>query len=1054
MTVAPTTTAKRVAALANLHLPNTKRIDLSPVALDDGPLRSERITSGERDATAGGSDERVYVRRVISARPDIVGEEALTRHAPPGVFLHEHLSPSVDMIASTDTMKQVFAMPYQTEIGSSGVAIHRVGNSLVMESAHDRLRRRREQGVGSEARKISQRYKKSQRPATQLLQHLAIDEPPETSPLKTSLVNPQDDHDGSVHDTDESEDGDSIASYELVADPETGEIFLLVPDAPQPEERAQTAYQQVLHDRFLHDDLSRATLPPTLPTAYDRVVHWQFDSMEMLLGNNSMLFQHAPSGDSMAVALRDVEVHWTSFACLDLWLDQVMTGIQRAAICLPNKNGRLDSYRLVRTDELPFLGDHAGFDPAHVFHNAQSILRFLQAHCVNEATTYWLTQSPSGVCLFELPANVIAHPSSVDHTVGMFCLQLASQSTESARAMQLYRKGLRLVDKRVMSPKTLATALVASAKLTWAPYMRPYTATRWLQTDAFVRANDVQSQLVQALDACEAFASSPKDTKTLFEIAQQFLPPQTTHVAEPSALPPPPMLDDEAQQKEDMESALSLLLEATAYVDVSTCTELREALLACYYVLVHIALLEGDGGLALHRLHHMLGFVDSFQSSQVPLVVAKVHLRLAMQPVDELRVVQTQYEQALAADRAVAVASPPVDAPVWLHMTRHALDGDAEQHLNIALTCAMQVGDYSTLPHLVVGREHIHRCFRETLREAYVSLARHLVSTGRHTKGARHAEQGILLFTSLGDDVAILELRIVLAEVALRSGRHHKAIGGFNAALSALRLVESEYVRVLHVHLLLLLRFAHTSHALHLQQQLASEPILNRDGQLTAARVAIRDELSTGLHFGMDALALPSRRQQAQLCAWRVADSHYLLAGFEASYAHAHLAQSPDATLWTSIEASAAHYDKALETLPLHASTRVHHLLLRLDKVKFLLSVGVAAETKVPREAPAASVYKDALNCILASATLYEATPAETIESQRIALLLRGLFQLIEQQAHACLKHLIKLQSGDAAMFKACYLDWLTHGRDRSPHATLLAASRTLVPDDDDDTTP
>ncbi|KDO33189.1 hypothetical protein SPRG_02001 [Saprolegnia parasitica CBS 223.65] len=1044
MTVAPTTTAKRVAALANLHLPNTKRLDLAPMVLGDGPPQSERITSGEPDATPG-SDERVYV----------LGEEALSRHAPSGVFLHEHLSPSVDIIASTDTLKQVFAMPYQPGDGSSGVAIHRVGNSLVMESAHDRLRRRREQGVGSEARKISQRYKKSRRPATQLLQHLPIHYPPETSqtssPLKTSLVNPQDDHDGSVHDTDESEDGDGVPSYELVADPETGEIFLLLPDAPQPEDRAQTTYQQVLHDRFLHDDVSRAMLPPTLPTAYDRVVHWQFDSMEMLLGNNSMLFQHAPSGDSMAVALRDVETHWTSFSCLDLWLDQVMTGIQRAAICTANTNGRLDSYHLVRTDELPILS----FDPANVFQNAQSILRFLQAHCVSEATTYWLTQSPSGVCLFELPSDAIAFPSSsVDHTVGTLCLQLAAQTSDTVRAMQLYRKGLGLVDKRAIAPKTLATALVASAKLAMAPYMRPYTATRWLHTDAFVRAEDVQSQLVQALEACEAFASSPKEsTKTLFEIAQQFLP-QTTISAVPVAergVLPPPMLDDEAQQKEDMEYALSLLLEAAAYVDASTCTELREALLACYYVLVHIALLETDCGLALYRLHHMLCFVDSFQSSQVPLVVAKVHLRLAMQPTDALDVVQAQYEQAVAADRAVSVAPPPMNAPLWLHMSRQALAGDAEQHLNIALTCAMQVGDYSTLPHLVVGREHIHRCFRETLRDAYVSLARHLVSTGRHTKGARHAEQGILLFTSLGDDVATLELRIVLAEVALRSGRHHKAIAGFNAALSALRLVESEYVRVLHVHLLLLLRFAHTSHALHLQQQLASEPLLNRDGQLTAARVAIRDELRTGLRFGSDALAriaqLPSRRHQAQLCAWRVADSHYLLAGFEAAYARARLAQAHDATLWTSIDASAAHYENALDTLPLDASTRVHHLLLRLDKVKFLLSVGVAAETKVPR---VASVYKDALDCLLASATLYEAAPTETVDAQRVALLLRGLFQLIEQQAHVCLKHLLKLQTGDVARFKACYLDWLTHGRDRSPHATLLAASKALLHDDDD----
>ncbi|OQS05495.1 hypothetical protein THRCLA_02387 [Thraustotheca clavata] len=1011
---------KRVPVLASLKIPLGERVDGSVLHLLHEEERKERIVS-----TSSTPEERVYVREVISSKSELS---------------------ATDIVSSTETIKHLFKMPYNAGESTSGVAIHRFGNTLVMESTHDRFRRRREQGMVSEARRISQRYKKPR----EALKALPIHLPEHDNQCSNALMNPQDDHEENTIDTDDETTSEDSTGYELVADPETGEIFLMAQDPPQPEEKAQTVYQQVLHDRFLHDNMSRTTLPPSFPVPYERLVHWQFDSMEMLLGSNSMLFQHTPSGDSLSVTLRDVESHWTSLACMDIWLDQVMNGIQRAALCAENENGVIENYQLVRTEELPFLGKNTLFEPALVYRNAQSILRFIQAHCIDEDTTYWLTQNANAVYLFKLPSDVVSAMSStysVEHTIGMLCLQMASQldSAESDRASRLYRKGLQLVDRNICSSQILVQATIATAKLIWAPYMRPYTATRWLDgdMDAFVRAEDVLTQLALVLEACESFTSTPKNTKTLFEIAKQLLPkaalsakpaPTTLHM-------PPPMLDDEAQQKEDFEQALALLLETTAFVETLP-EELRDAIVACYYVLTHIALQECTFGIALHHLHQVLILVDSYQCSQVPLLVAKVHLRLAMQPKDLFPLYHEQYNQAQAVD-SLKIAKQSSEPPLWLQMSCSAAswEGDCEQHLNIALTCAMQVGNYSSLPFLIVGRDHIHRCFRDTLRDTYISLARHLVSTGRHTKGARHAEQGILLFTSLGDDLAVVELRIVLAEVALRTNRYHKAITGFSNALSALKRFDTEYVHALDVHVLLLLRFAHTQHALHLQQQLANEALLNSDGELTAAQLAVQDQLLKGLQYAEEAMAHDPLHYR-HMCAWRIADSNYLLAGFSSSHLQAYsstFSKASSEQVWALFNTTRKFYDAAIYSLPQQADTRAHHLLLRLDYVKFILFVGVAIESKFGRQENLPRVHKMALDCLLSMDILYQRRSQE----DQIDQLLSGLFQLVEQHAHQCIKYLIKHQDGNIQQLKGAYLQWIT-ARQRDPFVLLNSARLAL----------
>ncbi|RHY02121.1 hypothetical protein DYB36_008565 [Aphanomyces astaci] len=1057
-----------IPPLASMEIPLSDRLDLRKVALSPAPSHSptkESCLAPGDDVHGQSSDSssHTHVREVIAV--PATSSEVSNEPSSTGVALHEYCQPRVDIVASVDAMKQVFSMPYNST--PKGIAVHRVGRRLVVGTSAE-----------SESQRISRRYKKTASPPPSTPVLTLTPPPPAVSAQNPFLVNNWD-----IHDDDRDEGMD----HQLVTDPETGEIFLVCDDDPVPclEDIAQTSVQRGLHDRFLHDAFSRVSfpleltmtehVPPSLLhlSSYQQLVRWQFNSMEMLLGSNTVIFKHKADDASenvdtpTSVTLYDRST-LNALACLDTWLDNVMNNLHQTAFCY-HRDGHVQGYHMVRTEDLPFMQAPELFDAHAVFDNAQMILSFLQKHCVDEAQTYWVTKVSDKVHLFQLPTNVF---TTADHTVGMLCFQLANSiaTHDVRRAQRLYTKCIRMIDAKAC-PDVAAQACLALGTTLLRPHLVTSLPLRLLETAS---PHAMVDDLSAALDACEAFARQDGTPKiaTLFEIAQRYLPtkkppPPPSDDVRMDDQYPPPLLDDEAQEKEDFEQALVVFGLGMKWAQEVTATEssLVDSLSACYYVLAHFALHEADLGTALSHTHTLLALLPSYEYPQVTLLVAKLHLRLAAtSSVDAHRTrffataQRTNDLKRLMTKQRAAVA-----APAWVHMSETFATkwpaGDKELHLNVAVACAMHVGTskatHQTLPLLSVGRDPVHDAFRATLRDAYVSQTRQFVVSGRLTKGARHAEQGLVLFSSTGDTAAVIEMRVLLGEIALRlatdSSGFHKAIGAFTRALSDLTSgshedVGNEWMHALQGHVLLLLRLAHAQHALYLQEWLSRKALRTVDdvGGWTAAQSAVRVELTKCLTCSQDALRL---RPSCVKTRWRVADAHYLLACLYAS--HLGLQQhgtSPSVDAVQLMKTCEDHYAAALDALPLAFETCVHHLLLRLDAVKFLLSTGVKIEANATTPPSEAAPWR-ALMCLVQCAPLYSlpsGNDASLEDRQRVSMLLQGLFRLIEQQVHGCMKALIKLKHPRTDHLKDCYLTWIKHASSAPPKALLARALESL----------
>ncbi|ETW08700.1 hypothetical protein H310_01227 [Aphanomyces invadans] len=1073
-------TARRVPPFASLDLPMSRPLELRSVNLV--PERKNTRTNqpclvgGDVFTAQGRVASRTHVREVIPA-----ANSAITPNTPcDGVALHEYCQPNVDIVASVDSMKQVFSMAYNAS--PPPIAVHRVGQRLVL-GTH----------ALSESQRISRRYKKS------VSKTVSNTLAPLTSPTSVQARNPFFFKDWIVND----EDFDEGVVHQIATDPETGEIFLVGDDdlVPHDEESVQESVQHGLHHRFLHDSLSRVSfpleltmtehVPPSLlhPSSYQQLVRWQFNTMEMLLGSNTVIFKHKEGEESImdevgtdastSVTLNSADrSKLNSLACLDTWLDNVMNNLDQTAFCY-HQDGHVQGYQMVRTEDLPFVQEPELFDAHAVFDNAQTILSFLQEHCVDEAQTYWLTKSAisSKVHLFQLPTNMY---TTADHTVGMLCFQLANSivganNQDVRRAQRLYSKCIQMVDSKAF-PDVAAQACLALGTTFIRKHLKSgLLALRLLDSDADsgLRTNAMLDELSTALDACETFSKQDGKPKiaSLFEIAQRYIPtkPESKHAKwiDGSSVDdtPPPLLDDEAQEKEDFEQALAIFAQGLNWVreDTPTDSNLLDGLLACYYVLSHFATHEGKLGTAFSYAHKLLKLLPSYQYPQVNLLVAKLHLRLTS--VQQMGIYRDQFATT-ERTRLKPRTSTKVQVPAWVQMSAAFAATwtlvDKEQHLNIAVASAMHVGTSTAANHMLsllsVGRDRLNNSFRATLRDAYVSQTRHFVVSGRHTKGARHAEQGLVLFASIGDDAAAIEMRVLLGEIALRHAHHsigyHKAIGAFTKALLDLKTsrtdMDNVWRQALQVHILLLLRLAHAQHALYLQEHLSRESLYSVDdaSAWTAAQSAVRVELKKCLSYSQDALALTPASAKTK---WRVADSHYLLSSLYSS--HLGLQNSYNASVDVDLMRTCEeHYEAALAAMPLTFDSCMHHMLLRLDMVKFLLSTGVKIEAHFRDGPPPESAAWRALICLLQCSTLYNLPMGNATEDvrQRVLMLLRGMFPLIEQQVHGCMKALIKMRHPRTDSIKESYLIWIKNASSSSPMDLLARTLDALVQSTDE----
>ena len=151
----------------------------------------------------------------------------------------------------------------------------------------------------------------------------------------------------------------------------------------------------------------------------------------------------SPPLATASLALHDISHQLTSLHCVDLWLTNVMAAVPATAICY-HREGQVAGYQLVKTEDLPALPSHSiaalaaggmgggiGSGTAHaaggtgdgnvfsklrVKYGGVSVLRFLQQHCVDDFSTYFLTrrEGDNTLMLHEVSRSDDAHTGGED----------------------------------------------------------------------------------------------------------------------------------------------------------------------------------------------------------------------------------------------------------------------------------------------------------------------------------------------------------------------------------------------------------------------------------------------------------------------------------------------------------------------------------------------------------------------------------------------------------------------------------------------------------------
>eukprot|EP00116_Pleurobrachia_bachei_P003637 sb/3463899/ len=175
---------------------------------------------------------------------------------------------------------------------------------------------------------------------------------------------------------------------------------------------------QILHNRYT----SRA---------YNRTAYWEFEDIQMLLGNNLPIFG---GGEYPAISLklRDMKEPINVLTGIDCWLDNLICNVPELAMCW-HLDGLVQGYDLFKTEEIPELSD-SRFDPVVIKDLASNVLKFLKAHCVKEGHTYWLYRAKGDdiVKLYDLSSICVGinqmNPFSTP--VALLCFKVAQRLYE------------------------------------------------------------------------------------------------------------------------------------------------------------------------------------------------------------------------------------------------------------------------------------------------------------------------------------------------------------------------------------------------------------------------------------------------------------------------------------------------------------------------------------------------------------------------------------------------------------------------------------------------
>jgi hypothetical protein len=330
----------RYAALASLSaedLPADKSTD-PPVASPGRPI--PRYTAVSPDRSPNRRRPRGSTGSVSSVEDEV--------DLPPAHF-----------VSSTETMSQIFSLPYMDSEVS--IVLHRVGGMLVMEGTLNGS----DLGSGS---------------------------------VSTAGIG--------------SGRGRKAAADARQEEAELASNFLFFSSANG--EGTATGGGRSLHSKGAHSATPAAAgAAPGAETGssgtFRHKFMWEFEDYGLLLGSDMIVFSNAKH-PKFSMQLHDVDQEVSSLACLELWMNNVFQSVPETGICC-HKDGFVQGYKLMKTNELPTLSNTApgsqgaSFQPAAVMENGASILKFLHTNCERDGATYWLHRNASdgSLQLFEVP---------------------------------------------------------------------------------------------------------------------------------------------------------------------------------------------------------------------------------------------------------------------------------------------------------------------------------------------------------------------------------------------------------------------------------------------------------------------------------------------------------------------------------------------------------------------------------------------------------------------------------------------------------------------------
>ena len=146
---------------------------------------------------------------------------------------------------------------------------------------------------------------------------------------------------------------------------------------------------------------------------YARVRRWRLGDLSLLSGSDCTLVGGCALRLSTISSLQSSQQK--RLAALDCWLDAILTGAPRVALCLSNDEGLVVGGRIVDVCEVPHTlagrGEQALFDIRTINEDAIQLLRFLAKHCNKEGATYVLTTRGQGAHIELYDVNRLADTS-------------------------------------------------------------------------------------------------------------------------------------------------------------------------------------------------------------------------------------------------------------------------------------------------------------------------------------------------------------------------------------------------------------------------------------------------------------------------------------------------------------------------------------------------------------------------------------------------------------------------------------------------------------------